>query len=275
MTKVVTIAFTLVLLVPVTPLGAAQPDSVTSSPANKGIDAAWLEYVNLPTAAALRTKAVGKNAARTEIDDLTTVARTIFLPATGFTGKAIDENVIPVPSLYDESDVLVVRLDTPTGIVTVQDGLGLYVAVDPDDSKRVSIDDKSAVNRHVMQVALSVFDLPAAGSQEDRFTVFGGLDSHGTFAFGTIAYDFRSASDWSYKHWYSVMRWSSDGDRVLFQVDKFGILHPDINRAMMSKIPGWTVQPRKFGVERVKRQPARDWRAKTVRAVKEMMSDTK
>jgi hypothetical protein len=271
MTSVVTTALTLVLLVGGTPLGAAQPDSVTSSPANREMDVAFRDYLNLPTAAALRARAVAKSAARTEIDDLTTVAKAIFLPAAGFTASSIEENVIPVPSLYDESDVLVARQDTPAGLVTVQDELGLYVAVDPDDSKRVSIEDKAALKVHVMQLARSVFDLPAAGSQENRFTVFGGK-ARGTVAVGSIAYDYNSSRDWTYKHWYSVMRWASDGDRVLFQVIKFGILHPEIDRAMMATIPRWMDQPRKFGVDRSKRQPARDWRAKTVRAVKEMMS---
>ncbi len=240
-------AYALVLFAICASLAKAQTDPAISVEIEDKDDREWLECMNLPTTAALHAKAVEISAARAEINDLKKVARTIFIPAAGLSETAIERNAIPVPALHDANDILVVEQNTPAGLVVVQDGKAVNVLVDPAGSKRVSIEDKSSLEKHVMQVARSVFDLPAPQDQNDKFTVHTAKTDLGKSKTGSICYGEASSPNWIWNHWYSVILWWSDGDRVLYKIDKYGILHPEVDRSKMASQPKEMKAPRKFG----------------------------
>lgn len=226
--------------------GMAQPDpSVNWKKAQDDSYFRWLEHLNIPTTAVLQAKSVETSAAAAEIADLKTVARKIFKPALGLSGASIEQGVIPVPNLHNGSDVLVLQQETPVGRAVVQDDQALTVLVDPRGTTTVPLE-KASLEEYVMDVARSVLNIPGAEQDKQDFTFFLSSADIGNSKAGAIYYGMNSSQDWQWKHWYSAIKWWSDGHRVMFEVDKYGILHPQVDRSTHARSPEELTQPRKF-----------------------------
>lgn len=228
-------------------LAVAQPDpAVDWEKVQNNSFVEWLEYLNVPSPSALQSRAVEKSAARAEIADLKKVARKVFNPALGLSDTAIEQNVIPVPELLGKDDVLLVEQKIPAARVIVMDARFVNILVDPETTSSVSLD-KESLQEHVENVARSILNIPSAEQIGKDLTFFVSALEIGNSKTGSIQFGRDSSPNQRWQHWYAYIGWWSDGERVMFQIDKYGILHPDEDLSRRALAPKEYTEPRKFG----------------------------
>jgi hypothetical protein len=206
----------------------------------------WIEHLQLPTASEKQSKMLPKTEVTNETAELVMVLRTVLAPTLKLDYGEIRNGVIPLSNLRLGDDVLYLEQDTPSGDIVIQDGRMLSVLV-ASSKDGVNLSETEELRRHVLSSAQMFLNIPDPITEGRDVTFFVSQLDIGNSKTGEIYFGMDSSDDWQWRHWYSVIRWWSDGVRVMFQIDKSLILHPEIDRLRMARPPKELTQPRKFG----------------------------
>jgi hypothetical protein len=170
----------------------------------------FIENIFWPTDDVLAAKRVPKDLVEPDIQELQALLQRALKEEFRPSEQQLAAGVIAVEGLRNGADYLLLRYDTSKYHLQVEEGPALYILVTPKQEARVPLD---KVSEYVKALAFALLNIPEKDEAGKEPLVAVSSADIGPSRCGPMTYqaDFPPP-----RHWYSQIRWWSDGRHVLF-----------------------------------------------------------